>query len=65
MDPKNPYQPPSADVSPQLEKGVDQTSPISPAGRFGRLSFIAWGAILGEEKVAQVSAFVHAKANGK
>jgi uncharacterized membrane protein YhaH (DUF805 family) len=47
MDPKNPYQPPSADVSPQYEGGADQTSPISPAGRFGRLSFIAWGAVLG------------------
>jgi uncharacterized membrane protein YhaH (DUF805 family) len=47
MDPQNPYQPPSADVSPQDQGGTDETSPFSPSGRFGRLSFIAWGAILG------------------
>lgn len=47
MDPQNPYQSPNADVSPQYGGGTDQTSPFSPSGRFGRLSFIAWGAILG------------------
>lgn len=46
MEPVNPYQPPTAD----LESGAaitefDQTSPISPAGRFGRLSYLAWGGV--------------------
>jgi uncharacterized membrane protein YhaH (DUF805 family) len=47
MEPTNPYRPPSADVAPQSEGGTDQSSPISPSGRFGRLSFIAWGALIG------------------
>jgi uncharacterized membrane protein YhaH (DUF805 family) len=47
MDPKNPYQTPAADVTPQYEAGTDQSSPFSPSGRFGRLSFIAWVALIG------------------
>lgn len=47
MESRNPYQPPGADVSPQFGGGTDQSSPFSPSGRFGRLSFIAWGTILG------------------
>ena len=35
----NPYETPSSD--PQLP-GIDSSSPLSPKGRFGRLSFIAW-----------------------
>ena len=46
METKNPYQSPTTDVSSRNGGGNDQTSPFSPAGRFGRLSFIAWGAIL-------------------
>jgi len=47
MDPQNPYRTPNTDVSPQYGGGTDQTSPFSPSGRFGRLSFIAWGVIVG------------------
>jgi uncharacterized membrane protein YhaH (DUF805 family) len=47
MEPQNPYQTPGTDVSPQYHEGSDQSSPFSPSGRFGRLSFIAWGTILG------------------
>jgi uncharacterized membrane protein YhaH (DUF805 family) len=43
----NPYQPPTADVSAQPIGGTDQTGPFSPKGRFGRLSYIAWAALLG------------------
>ena len=46
MEPQNPYSPPIADVSPQYG-GTDQTSPLSPAGRFGRLSFLAWSVLFG------------------
>ncbi len=43
MEQMNPYQAPGADVSaiPGAE-GYDETSPFSPKGRFGRLSYIAW-----------------------
>lgn len=47
MEAQNPYQPPSADVSAQHTGGNDETSPFSPSGRFGRLSYIAWGVIVG------------------
>ncbi len=38
----NPYRTPSSD--PQLPPAdeIDNSSPLSPKGRFGRLSFIAW-----------------------
>ncbi|WP_078120424.1 DUF805 domain-containing protein [Thiosocius teredinicola] len=42
-DQANPYQAPSADVSVPLSGGEDQTGPFSPKGRFGRLSYLAWG----------------------
>ena len=45
MEPQNPYQPPSADVAAQSISNTDQTSSFSPAGRFGRLSYIAWTSI--------------------
>jgi uncharacterized membrane protein YhaH (DUF805 family) len=47
MESQNPYQPPSTDVSAQRTGGIDQTSPFSPSGRFGRLSYIAWIVIVG------------------
>lgn len=42
MQSPNPYQPPTADIHPPTEDGYDLTPPYSPAGRFGRLSYIAW-----------------------
>jgi uncharacterized membrane protein YhaH (DUF805 family) len=47
MDPHNPYQTPSASVTLPDLGGNDETSPFSPAGRFGRLSYIAWGFLVG------------------
>ncbi len=46
MESQNPYQPPSADTLVQSTGGIDQTSPFSPSGRFGRLSYIAWSVIV-------------------
>ena len=46
MSTENPYQPPAADLSKPFEGDTDRTSVFSPAGRFGRLSYIAWGALL-------------------
>lgn len=47
MESINPYQSPSADVSAQpVSGGYDTTSPFSPKGRFGRLSYLAWVALL-------------------
>lgn len=45
--PSNPYQAPTSDISnvPGFD-GEDQSSPFSPSGRFGRLSYIAWGMLL-------------------
>lgn len=48
MAQNNPYQAPGAkvyDVSPDGE-GFDETSPFSPNGRFGRLSYLAWGTLV-------------------
>jgi uncharacterized membrane protein YhaH (DUF805 family) len=45
MEPRNPH-PNGALTRPQLD-GSDATSPFSPAGRFGRLSYIAWGFLVG------------------
>ncbi len=42
MQSRNPYQPPGADVVTPHAGGIDNTSPFSPSGRFGRLSFLAW-----------------------
>lgn len=48
MEATNPYQAPSADVSDLPDAQLyDQTSPLSPSGRFGRLSYLAWGAFIG------------------
>jgi uncharacterized membrane protein YhaH (DUF805 family) len=47
METPNPYRSPSADISAQATGGTDQTSPFSPRGRFGRLSYIAWVTLLG------------------
>ncbi len=39
----NPYAPPRADVAPAHDVSArDETGPFSPAGRFGRLSYVAW-----------------------
>ncbi len=46
MQSPNPYQPPEADVSTPETGVVDRTSPFSPSGRFGRLSFLAWFVIV-------------------
>ena len=42
----NPYAPPSSDPTLPDSGGIDTTSPISPKGRFGRLSYIAWNMVL-------------------
>lgn len=42
MESPNPYRTPTADIHPPAEGGSDLTPPYSPAGRFGRLSYIAW-----------------------
>jgi uncharacterized membrane protein YhaH (DUF805 family) len=47
MEPHNPYQTPGANVTLPDLGGSDETSPFSPAGRFGRLSYIAWGFLVG------------------
>jgi uncharacterized membrane protein YhaH (DUF805 family) len=47
MESPTPYQTPSASVTPPDAGGNDETSPFSPAGRFGRLSYIAWGFLVG------------------
>jgi len=46
VDRNNPYNAPRSDVSQPNAGGTDQTSPFSPAGRFGRLSYIAWGVLI-------------------
>jgi uncharacterized membrane protein YhaH (DUF805 family) len=46
MEPTNPYRSPTADTQPLSEGGSDQTPPYSPAGRFGRLSYLAWVTIV-------------------
>jgi uncharacterized membrane protein YhaH (DUF805 family) len=38
----NPYKTPSSDPQLPPSNEVDTSSPLSPKGRFGRLSFIAW-----------------------
>jgi len=43
----NPYSPPGADIESHGVDGVDETSPLSPAGRFTRLSYLGWGMLLG------------------
>lgn len=48
MESMNPYQAPAADVSAiPSQAGLDESGPFSPKGRFGRLSYIAWGVLLG------------------
>ena len=48
MEHVNPYQAPSADVSAvPTSGGYDETGPLSPQGRFGRLSYLAWGMVFG------------------
>lgn len=47
METMNPYRTPTADVSAPLQGGYDESAPFSPKGRFGRLSYIAWGMVLG------------------
>ncbi len=48
MEQTNPYQAPSADVSAvPTGVGYDETGPLSPQGRFGRLSYLAWGMVAG------------------
>lgn len=46
MESTNPYRAPISDVHPPVEDGQDLTPPYSPAGRFGRLSYIAWILVL-------------------
>jgi uncharacterized membrane protein YhaH (DUF805 family) len=48
MESMNPYQAPAADVSAiPNQGGFDESGPFSPSGRFGRLSYIAWGMLMG------------------
>lgn len=43
MESINPYQSPSADVALHgYDAGFDTSSPFSPNGRFGRMSYLAW-----------------------
>lgn len=43
MEESNPYQAPSAELQHDAELHEhDQSSPLSPKGRFGRLSYLAW-----------------------
>lgn len=47
MDGTNPYQAPQAEIETQAaDDEMDATSVFSPQGRFGRLSYLAWGAVL-------------------
>ncbi|MCG6860291.1 MAG: DUF805 domain-containing protein [Chromatiaceae bacterium] len=46
METTSPYRPPTSDIRPPTEGGNDLTPPYSPAGRFGRLSYIAWVTII-------------------
>ena len=46
MQPANPYQAPAADLSRPADGAYDESSPFSPAGRFGRLSYIAWTMVM-------------------
>ena len=39
---ENPYKTPSSDPLLPPSNAIDTSSPLSPKGRFGRLSFIAW-----------------------
>jgi uncharacterized membrane protein YhaH (DUF805 family) len=48
MEQSNPYRAPSVDVSSTIDDGTyDQTNPLSPKGRFGRLSYLAWMFLFG------------------
>jgi uncharacterized membrane protein YhaH (DUF805 family) len=47
MATRDPYQAPGADLAAPPIDAVDQTGPFSPAGRFGRLSYLAWGVLIG------------------
>jgi uncharacterized membrane protein YhaH (DUF805 family) len=48
MEQSNPYRAPSVDVSSMIDDGTyDQTNPLSPKGRFGRLSYLAWIFLVG------------------
>lgn len=48
MEQMNPYQAPGADVSAMpAGGGYDESGPFSPRGRFGRLSYLAWGSVTG------------------
>jgi uncharacterized membrane protein YhaH (DUF805 family) len=42
MQMENPYKTPSSDPLLPPSNAIDTSSPLSPKGRFGRLSFIAW-----------------------
>jgi uncharacterized membrane protein YhaH (DUF805 family) len=46
VDRNNPLRATGSDVTQPSAGGTDQTSPFSPAGRFGRLSYIAWGLLI-------------------
>lgn len=47
METMNPYQSPAADISALANQGAfDESNPFSPKGRFGRLSYLAWGILL-------------------
>lgn len=48
MESVNPYQAPGADISAIPNQGdLDESGAFSPKGRFGRLSYLAWGMVVG------------------
>ncbi|MCG8464803.1 MAG: DUF805 domain-containing protein [Xanthomonadales bacterium] len=48
MQEQNPYRAPSASFNASaFDEAYDETPPFSPAGRFGRLSYLAWSLVLG------------------
>jgi uncharacterized membrane protein YhaH (DUF805 family) len=46
METPNPYRTPATDLGHLAGDGNDMSPPYSPSGRFGRLSYIAWLAIV-------------------
>lgn len=46
MEPTNPYQISDEDVQDPTHGNPDSGYPLSPQGRFGRLSYIAWAGLL-------------------
>ncbi len=52
----NPYQAPHTDLRSPADGATDTTGPLSPAGRFGRLSYLAWAVLVGV--IGQLATFL-------